>query len=231
MTSKRRFLSQVLGLFLLTLFVAGCSGLPFFGKKKDELAASPRETRWVLIKNPRFGSVASEPEYVWVEEDKIPTTLKTLLFGKKSVLAPREVVAQYGPPPGSGTISRLSGGAPRAAAAGTSTLRGQPRSPTLPAEEEVGTKPKGFVVLVEKNRVVIDLTAQDGVKPGMIVSLRREQIPLTHPVTGEFLGKLDEEIATARIVDIQEKFSVAEIREVKPGFEITPKDRVSLPLE
>jgi len=27
------------------------------------------------LKNPRFGDVASEPEYIWVEEDKIPTTM------------------------------------------------------------------------------------------------------------------------------------------------------------
>src|SRR3990172_8045299 len=63
------------------------------------------EAKWLLIKNPRFGDVASEPEYIWVEEDKLPTTLKSLVFGKSSLLATPEVVAKYGSPPGGGRIS------------------------------------------------------------------------------------------------------------------------------
>ena len=42
------------------------------------VAIKPAETRWLLVKNPRFGDVPSEPEYVWVEEDKVPTTFTTL---------------------------------------------------------------------------------------------------------------------------------------------------------
>ena len=69
----------------------------------------PTEPRWLLIKNPRYGDVPSEPEYIWVEEDKVPTSFKTLIRGKTSVLAPAEVVAKYGPPPGGGKISPLQG--------------------------------------------------------------------------------------------------------------------------
>ena len=60
------------------------------------------ETRWLLIKNPRFGDVPSEPEYAWVEEDKVPTTVTTLLRGKGAIIATPEVVAKYGTPPGGG---------------------------------------------------------------------------------------------------------------------------------
>ena len=35
----------------------------------------------------------------------MPTTMKTLVFGKSSLIAPPEVVAKYGPPPGGGRIS------------------------------------------------------------------------------------------------------------------------------
>ena len=32
---------------------------------------------------------------------------------------------------------------------------------------------------------MIDLTGADGLQPGSVVSLRRDRIPLVHPVTGE----------------------------------------------
>src|SRR5882724_3601367 len=67
------------------------------------------ETRWLLIKNPRFGDVASEPEYVWVEEDKVPTTITTLLRGQSAIIAQPEIVAKYGTPPGGGKISPRQG--------------------------------------------------------------------------------------------------------------------------
>src|SRR5262249_62162253 len=67
--------------------------------------SKPAEPRWLLIKNPRFGDVPSEPEYIWVEEDKVPTTLTTLIRGKSAIIAPPEIVARYGTPPGGGKIS------------------------------------------------------------------------------------------------------------------------------
>jgi len=45
-------------------------------------------------------------------------------------------------------------------------------------------------------------------------------------VTGEILGELDEEVATARITETREKFSVAEIQSVTPGLAIQIRDRV-----
>ena len=178
---------------------------------------------WVLIKNPRFGEVSSEPEYIWVEEDRIPTTVNTILFGKKSVIAPPEVVARYGPPPGGGKISSLQDpssvqSAPRAAA------RGKPKSPAV-AEDYVES-PRGYVVYVDTTRIVVDLAAKDGIRPGAMVSLRREKFPIVHPVTGEVLGELDEEVATAKVIEVREKFSVAEIERVSPGMQIQLKDRV-----
>src|SRR3970040_624049 len=64
---------------------------------------------WVLIKNPRYGDLPSEPEYIWVEEEKIPTTFRTLLLGKKCIVAPPEVVAKYGSPPGGGRSGPRAG--------------------------------------------------------------------------------------------------------------------------
>jgi hypothetical protein len=61
-----------------------------------------------------------------------------------------------------------------------------------------------------------------------MVSLRRDKIPIVHPVTGEILGELDEEVGTARVTEVRDKFSVAEIQSVGTGSKIQIKDRVVL---
>jgi len=85
---------------------------------------------------------------------------------------------------------------------------------------------RGLVIYVDTTRIVIDLTAADGIRPGTIVSLRRDAIPIVHPVTGEMLGELDEEVATARVTETREKFSVADVQSVATGAKIQVKDRV-----
>ncbi|MFQ5521928.1 MAG: hypothetical protein ACE5FK_11050, partial [Candidatus Methylomirabilia bacterium] len=149
-------------------------------------------------------------------EDKFPRTFKRILFGKRSLLAPADIVAKYGPPPGGGQISSLQGeseagnaGAPRELASGSSAAR-----------------PRGYVVYVDTTRIVIDLTDQDGLRLGSLVSLRGESFPIVHPVTGELLGEMDEEIGTARVVEIRDRFSVAEVQSVAPGQTIQAKHRV-----
>jgi len=81
---------------------------------------------------------------------------------------------------------------------------------------------------VDTARIVIDLTARDGVKLGTMVSLRRDKIPIVHPVTGELLGELDEEVATGKVIEMRDKFSVVELQRVEQGTEIKIKDRVVL---
>lgn len=215
---------------LLSLLAAGCS-----------LAAPQPPTdptkRWVLISNIFYADGNSEPRYVWVEEGKIPTSLSTVLFGKQAVIAPPYVVPQYAPPPGKGIISPLQGSPyaeglvqPAAVVSPARPLTGA-RSPVSPgggaaATLAPGVTPRGYVVYVDAKRVVIDMTAQHGLKAGDIVNVTREGIPLKHPVTGVPLGQLDEEVATAQIVEVRERVSIAEIREVKPGAQIRVKDRV-----
>jgi hypothetical protein len=221
--------------------LSGCStvrsalGVPSPGDPSVTIKSA--ETRWLLIKNPRFGDVASEPEYIWVEEDKLPTTLPSLVRGKSYMIAPPEIVAKYGAAPGGGKISPRQGvpyqtaaaepprapGAPRAAA--PAARAGSARDGAAPAAAEAR---RGLVVYVDTTRIVIDLTAADGVRPGTLVSLRRDKIPIIHPVTGEVLGELDEEVATARVTETRERFSVADVQTVAPGAQIQIKDRVVL---
>jgi hypothetical protein len=223
---------------LCAVLLGGCVsigelvGLPQKGDPSVEIKASG--SRWVLIKNPRFGDVPSEPEYIWVEEDKMPTSVRTLVFGKSSILAPPEIVAKYGPPPGGGQISprhRLpqNTAAPAEAPPARSSAPDGARA-AAPANSTAGRAPatgppKGLVVYVDTDRIVIDLTARDGVRLGSVVSLRRDAIPIVHPVTGEVLGELDQEVATGKVTEVREKFSVVEIQSVSPGAEIKVKDR------
>ena len=242
---------RVVWLFIAVLAVSGCStvrnvlGVANPGEPTIELKSA--EPRWLLIKNPRFGDVRSEPEYIWVEEDKVPTTMTTLIRGKSAIIATPEVVAKYGPPPGGGKISPRQGVAyptqdasvkpkvtpvadPRAG--GSAAVAPPPVGaktaavrPSVPAPE---VPKRGFVVFVETDRLVVDLTAADGVRPGTILSVRRERIPIIHPVTGEVLGELDDEVATARVTETRERMSVAEIQSVAPGAQVQVKDRVLL---
>ena len=232
--------SYLAGLLVMLLATSGCNsvrqffGIPNPGEPTINLKSA--EARWVLIKNPRFGDVRSEPEYVWVEEDKLPTTITTLVRGKSAIIAPPEIVAKYGPPPGGGKISPRQGVAyqstptvdPRASgsAAPAPTRAPAPATPVAPAPEP---PKRGFVVYVDTPpRIVIDLTAVDGLQPGQMLSLRRDRIPIVHPVTGEVLGELDDEVATARVTEMRDRFSVAEIQSVAAGAQVQVKDRVVL---
>lgn len=212
---------------ILALLPAGCVslrevvGLP--AEPTPTVTPKQAATRWVLVRNPRFGEVSSEPEYIWVEEDKIPTTISTVLFGQKSIIASSDVVARYGPPPGGGKVSPLQN--PTASeAALRAGGRGRFRSPE--SQDDYVEPPRGYVVYVDTTRIVVDLSAKDGIRPGTMVSLRRDKVPIIHPVTGEVLGELDEEVATAKVIEVRDKFSVAEIQAVSPGMKIQLKDRV-----
>ena len=63
----RRFALLVV---VVAVTASGCStaknviGVPNAGDPSVTIKSA--ETKWLLIKNPRFGDVPSEPEYVWV---------------------------------------------------------------------------------------------------------------------------------------------------------------------
>jgi hypothetical protein len=226
-------------LLVLALALAGCSttrrvlGLP--DQNDPSVTLKSAETRWLLVQNPRFGDVPSEPEYIWVEEDKVPTTLKTLLRGKKSIIAAPEIVAKYGTPPGGGKMSTRQGMPYQAAAEAPRAERmARNGGPTTPAGAGPSVGPavvveapkRGYVVHVDSSRIAVDLTGADGIRAGSIISVRRDRTPVVHPVTGEVLGELDEEVGTARVTEVRDKFSVAEIQTVSPGAQIQVRDRV-----
>jgi hypothetical protein len=227
-------MQRVAWLLAVLLVASGCAtvrqiaGLTAVGEPSVNIKSA--ETRWLLIKNPRYGDVRSEPEYVWVEEDKVPTTFTTLIRGKSAIIAAPEIVANYGTPPGGGKISPRQGVPYQTVEQQTRGARPPAPDTTRGSSAAAVAEPvkRGFVVYVDTTRVVIDLTSADGVKAGSVVSLRRDRVPIVHPVTGEVLGELDEEVATARVVELRDRFSVAEVQTVAAGSQIQVRDRVIL---
>jgi hypothetical protein len=236
---------RVQGLVLagvLVVTVAGCGGRGWRDYVGLSTPADPSvslratEPKWLLIRNPRCCDVASEPEYIWVEEDKVPTTVKSFVFGQSALLAPPEIVSKYGPPPGGGRISARQGGAykvenvvptvPTSRSASAVVANTSRTDAATGAVAQPATR--GYVVFVDTSRVVIDLAAADGVKLGTGVSVRRDKIAIVHPITGELLGELDEEVATGRVVEVRDKFSVVEVQKAAAGAQVQVKDRVVL---
>lgn len=241
MKTHRHIRRLVLAGFVLVA-VSGCGGRSL--REYLGLAPSPdpsiniraAEPRWLLIKNPRCCDIASEPEHIWVEEDKVPTTMKSFVFGKSTLLAPPEIVSRYGAPPGGGRISSRQGGAYKVenviptvpTSRGTAAAVASTTRTDAPSGVAVLPATRGYVVFVDTSRVVIDLAAPDGVKLGSTVSVRRDKIAIVHPITGELLGELDEEVATGRVVEVRDKFSVVEVQKAAAGAQVQVKDRVVL---
>lgn len=241
MKSHRRVNCLVLAAFAV-IALSGCGGRgwrEYFGLAKQydpSVAIRSAEPRWLLIKNPRCCDVPSEPEYTWVEEDKVPTTMKSFVFGKSSLIAPPEVVAKYGAPPGGGRISPRQGGAYQVENTVPTIPTSRSASAAVPTASRtdavsrvaVPSPTRGFVVFVDTSRVVIDLAGSDGVKVGSGVSVRRDKVAIVHPITGELLGELDEEVATGRVVEVRDKFSVVEVEKAAAGVQVQVKDRAVL---
>jgi hypothetical protein len=225
-----------LGVCMAGVSLSGCVSLRELAgmapQNDPSVTLRPTEPKWLLIKNPRFGDVPSEPEFVWVEEDKVPTSVKTLVFGKASIIASPDIVAKYGSPPGGGRISPRQGGpyklenlAPLADAS-RSSVASVASATRTDASRAPAPVTRGYVVFVDTSRVVNDLSSADGVRPGSSVSVRRDKVAIVHPITGELLGELDEEIAAGKVVEVRDKFSVVEIQSLPPGAQVKVKDRV-----
>src|SRR4030095_9661522 len=171
----------------LLIAVSGCAGRSWreyaglASPNDPSVSLRASEPKWLLIKNPRCCDIASEPAYILGEEDKVPTTMKSFVFGQSTLLAPPEIVSKYGSPPGGGRISPRQGGAykvenkgptrptPRSAAVAATPTTRTDATAAIPAQPAT----RGYVVFVDTSRVIIDLAAADGVEGGTNVRVRR----------------------------------------------------------
>ena len=103
------------------------------------------------------------------------------------------------------------GGGKGASPAVAGPAPGGPPPPSPPQEARAPATPgairpedrRGYVVLVDGVRVVIDLADGEVKKDGLVAITRRQA--LTHPVTGEHLGEITLEVGRARILEVDRK--------------------------
>lgn len=215
---------------VVTLGGFGCTRLTGPGGALRWKEAEPEPARaanWELRRNPLYQPTderrQGEPEYIWVEADqplyKDPPTLNRLLFGPDAELAPPEVRER---------LEHTRPGGPRRSDSSLATVPAVARTESPPPGRAAlpAQSLYGYVVEVRGRRLYTDLTVREGLSIGTRLVIVREGGELKHPVTGRVLGRTDEEIATARVVELRAAFSIAEIEEVKPGQEIRMKDRV-----
>jgi hypothetical protein len=62
----------------------------------------------------------------------------------------------------------------------------------------------GRITRVEDRKAVIDIGRNEGLKPGMRLTVLREQMPFRHPVTKEILGNLESLIGKMEIQEVSE---------------------------
>ncbi|HEX7127373.1 MAG TPA: FG-GAP-like repeat-containing protein, partial [Thermodesulfobacteriota bacterium] len=92
-------------------------------------------------------------------------------------------------------------------------------SPGGPARE-------GIVVSVRGETVYVDLGAGDGIAVGQRLRVVRAGEPLVHPVTGETLGAVDDEVALLEVTAVADRFSTTKVVRLNEGTTLEPRDRV-----
>lgn len=90
-------------------------------------------------------------------------------------------------------------------------------------------KAQGEVKTAQGDAVTVTLGKKDGLLPGMALSIWREGKEITHPVTGEVIGRAEEEISSVEVSSVGDTSSSAvvqkKIKDPRPGDKarISPK--------
>jgi hypothetical protein len=234
------------------LLLSSCSSVGYYlgfgtgeedNKDKAEVIDRPDPNEYVLVKNPRYSPGGApglhggqQEEYIWVKRKDAPFTVDAFVRGKKSLEASQDDEARF--------ASTKPAEAAKAPSPDERFFvppdqlkpppKAQPeaarqRPAARPADPSAALRPLyGYVVLVKDKRIYTDLSEDSGAAVGNTLVVYREGEELKHPVTGASLGRADEEVGRARIVEVDEKRSVAVITEVKEGGEIHTADKVKL---
>ncbi|MDZ7304667.1 MAG: hypothetical protein ONB44_21275 [candidate division KSB1 bacterium] len=75
----------------------------------------------------------------------------------------------------------------------------------------------GYVIGVQGERVTLDIGNKNGIKKGMKCLVYREGAPIVHPVTGEVIGKMIDELCEVQVTDVFEAYAMATITKPKSG--------------
>ncbi|HVE12910.1 MAG TPA: VCBS repeat-containing protein [Elusimicrobiota bacterium] len=87
----------------------------------------------------------------------------------------------------------------------------------------------GYVVKVEGAKIFLDFGQSSGASVGQAFTVYAEGDSLKHPVTGEELGREEKTLASGRILEIHEKYSVGEIAPPVKDLAAGQKARLGAP--
>ncbi|HWR43375.1 CsgG/HfaB family protein [Sporomusa sp.] len=84
---------------------------------------------------------------------------------------------------------------------------------------------EGFVVQTSGKKIYIDLGREQGVQPGQSYVIFREGKVIIHPVTGRILGAEKYDIATIKIVSVENDMAIGEVQGSAFGLQAGDKVR------
>jgi hypothetical protein len=87
---------------------------------------------------------------------------------------------------------------------------------------------EGLVIRVDGDLLYLDLGEDQRAAPGMELSVSRPGQEFRNPYTGKVLGVLDREIASARIVEVRDKYSVARVVSRQGDLAVQEQDKVRM---
>jgi TolB-like protein len=76
----------------------------------------------------------------------------------------------------------------------------------------------GYVIRVDGDKVSLDIGAKDGLRKGMKCHVYREGAPMVHPVTGEVIGKMIDELCEVQVTEVFDAYTTAVITKSKSGM-------------
>jgi TolB-like protein len=76
----------------------------------------------------------------------------------------------------------------------------------------------GYVIGIQGEKVTLDIGHKNGIRKGMKCHVYREGAPIVHPVTGEVIGKMIDELCEAQITDVFDAYAIAAITKPKSGI-------------
>lgn len=84
---------------------------------------------------------------------------------------------------------------------------------------------EGFVVQCSGKKVYIDLGREQGVQAGQSYTIFREGNVITHPVTGRILGAEKHDVATIKIISVENDLAIGEVQGSAFGLQAGDKVR------
>lgn len=85
---------------------------------------------------------------------------------------------------------------------------------------------EGYVIRVDPTQVILDVGSNKGMRKGMKMVIYKEGDAITHPATGEILGKTVTKLGEVLLVEVQEKMAEASILEKEQGQSLAVGNKV-----